>query len=53
MGVFLPGFLQDSGHFILIEVLELIDVPGGGYGALLQTVMRDMVHDDVVVGSDE
>lgn len=50
VGVGFASLLQHALHLILVEVLKLLDVPGGRNSPLLQAVVRDMVHDHVVPG---
>jgi len=51
--VSLSGFFQHFLHFILIEMLKPFDLLCCREGSFLQTVVRNMVHDDVVCGSDK
>ena len=53
VGVLFASLFEHASHFVLVEVGEALEVAGGGDGALLQTVVGDVVHDDVVVRPDQ
>ena len=47
------GFLQHPHHFVLVEVLKLLEVSSCSDCSFLKTIVRDMVHDDVIPRSNE